>query len=206
MNEEINKRAMQNEVNKQLSNTVSNDKLEFIVKQHVGQIDQQTIKRMMEKVYEMEEQKVSKSVFERSVQRMAEDIKQMMDENHKKLEMDQICTILDNKANIEDINRVFQEFHSELLKKISVNDFKSYKTKQMNINESLCIENILGRWTWKGSQLGKGFTILWENQTVNTLPDNFIYEKGKQFIQVVNAGLYKVEFGFYSKKKPTVQM
>jgi len=49
----------------------------------------------------------------------------------------------------------------------------------MNINESLCLENIVGRWNWKGNQLGKGFSIIWENQIINTLPDNFIYEKGK---------------------------
>ena len=87
-----------------------------------------------------------------------------------------------------------------------MSDFKNYKMKQMNINESLCLENIVGRWNWKGNQLGKGFSIIWENQIINTLPDNFIYEKGKQYIQIVNAGLYKVEFGFFSKNKPTIQM
>ena len=83
----------------------------------------------MNRVYELDGFKIDKTIFDKNIQKLQEDIKQIMDDSHKKLEMEQICNILDNKANIEDINRVFQEFHSELLKKIGINDFKNYKTK-----------------------------------------------------------------------------
>ena len=52
--------------------------------------------------------------------------------------MQQLCTVLDNKANIEDINKVFQELHSELLEKVNSNEFKGWKQKQILVNESLC--------------------------------------------------------------------
>ena len=48
--------------------------------------------------------------------------------------------------------------------------------------------------------------IPWEVQSINTLPDNFIWEKNESAILVVTAGLYEVSLGFYSKKKPAVQV
>jgi len=48
--------------------------------------------------------------------------------------------------------------------------------------------------------------IPWEIQSINTLPDNFLWEKDKSSILVVAPGLYCIYFGFYSRKKPTVQL
>ena len=62
---------------------------------------------MMSRVYELDEHKLDKNTFDKNIQKLSEDIKQVMDDNHKKIEMDQICNVLDNKANIEDINKVF---------------------------------------------------------------------------------------------------
>lgn len=44
----------------------------------------------------------------------------------------------------------------------------------------------------------------WEVQSVNTCPDNFLWEKEKTSILTVAPGLYEVMFGFFAKKKPTV--
>ena len=44
----------------------------------------------------------------------------------------------------------------------------------------------------------------WEIQSINTLPDNFLWEKDKTSILVVAPGLYQMYFGFYSKKKPAI--
>ena len=41
---------------------------------------------------------------------------------------------------------------------------------------------------------------------MNTSPDNFIWEKDKTFILVKEGGLYELNFGFYSDKKPNIQI
>lgn len=48
--------------------------------------------------------------------------------------------------------------------------------------------------------------IPWEVQVVNTLPDNFIWEKDKTVITVGAPGLYEVNFGFYQRNKAEVDL
>jgi hypothetical protein len=74
------------------------------------------------------------------------------------------------------------------------------------INEGLCNENYSARWTWKSGQLKNGYAVPWEYQSVNTAPDNFLWEKEKASVMVVNGGLYEINLGFYAEKKPTVQL
>ena len=70
----------------------------------------------------------------------------------------------------------------------------------------MCSENCLGRWLWKSGALKNGYAIPWEYQTINTAPDNFIWEKDKTSILIVNPGLYELTMGFYTDKKPTIQL
>lgn len=104
------------------------------------------------------------------------------------------------------MNKALTEIHKELDSKSNLEDFNTYINDQAIINESLCSENIVGRWTWKSGELKSGSTIPWESQVVNTLPDNFLWEKDKTSILTVAAGLYEISFGFFAKKKPTVQL
>lgn len=46
----------------------------------------------------------------------------------------------------------------------------------------------------------------WDKETVNTLPENFIYSSSEMSFKVVSGGIYKIEMGFYAKKKPSVQI
>ena len=54
----------------------------------------------------------------------------------------------------------------------------------------------MARWTWKSGQLKAGSTVPWEIQVLNTLPDNFLWEKDKPSILTVAAGLYQVFLTF----------
>ena len=51
-----------------------------------------------------------------------------------------------------------------------------------------------------------GYAVPWEIQCVNTDPDNFLWEKDKTAILIVNGGLYQISLGFYANKKPTIQI
>ena len=97
------------------------------------------------------------------------------------------------------------EIHKELDIKSNHEELTNIVNDQALINESLCTENILGRWAWKsGTQLSfqsflylkgelkAGGTVPWEIQLSNTLPDNFLWEKDKTSILTVAPGLYEV--------------
>jgi hypothetical protein len=66
---------------------------------------------------------------------------------------------------------------NELNKKVELSTdkelFAKFALDQTTINETLCSENILGRWVWNGQSLKNGNLIPWERQIINTLPENF---------------------------------
>ena len=77
---------------------------------------------------------------------------------------------------------------------------------QAIINDIICNENQVGRWLWKTGKIKGGYAIPWDTQSVNTSPDNFIWEKDKTIITVIQGGIYQVSLGFYSNKRPNVQI
>ena len=117
-----------------------------------------------------------------------------------------ICSLLDMKAGIEDVNSALMDIHKELDNKISTQDHNVYINEQQALNSVLCSENTIGRWIWRSGELTGGFAIPWEIQCVNTAPDNYVWEPEASAILVVAPGLYEIIFGFYCKKKPTVQL
>lgn len=117
-----------------------------------------------------------------------------------------VCALLDMKANIDDTNKALSEIHKELDNKLNSGDFSSHVNDYSSIIEALCAENCLGRWLWKSGELKSGNLVPWELQNVNTAPDNFLWEKEKISIVTVAPGLYQIVLGFYSRKKPTIQI
>lgn len=77
---------------------------------------------------------------------------------------------------------------------------------QSVINEAMLAQNRVARWIWKNGKLKSGHGVPWNVQMINTNPENFIWEKDRVNIIVVQPGLYEICFGFYAKKKPTVQL
>ena len=113
---------------------------------------------------------------------------------------------LHNKVAIEHFNKLISEINKKLNEKVNTTDFTSSLDNQSLINDTLCSENIIGRWLWKSRNIKNNYLIPWESQTVNTSPDNFIWEKDKTFILVNEEGLYELNLGFYSDKKPSIQV
>ena len=84
------------------------------------------------------------------------------------------------------------EIHKELDSKSMREELANIVNDQALINESLCTENIVGRWAWKSGDVKSGSLVPWEIQLTNTLPDNFLWEKDKGTILTVAPGLYEV--------------
>ena len=64
----------------------------------------------------------------------------------------------------------------------------------------------VGRWLWKTGKIKGGYAIPWDTQSINTSPDNYIWEKDKTIITVIKGGIYQVSIGFYANKRPSVQI
>lgn len=133
-------------------------------------------------------------------------IEELSKELVEKAYVKDICTLLDMKASIEDVNSALIDIHKELDSKISVQAHAVHLNEQLALNSVFCSENTVGRWIWRNGELANGFAVPWEIQCINTSPDNFIWEPDVTNIIVVSPGLYEITFGFYSKKKPTVQL
>ena len=79
--------------------------------------------------------------------------------------------------------------------------------KNFLINETLCEENKLGKWYWNMGKLKNNYNIIWDNQVINTFPDNYILENEKSIILIKYGGIYEIIFGFYGyNRKPNIQI
>jgi hypothetical protein len=58
-------------------------------------------------VHEVSDDKISKKELECELEILREEVGEIRKIMSGKIEMEEVCNILDNKANIDDINRVF---------------------------------------------------------------------------------------------------
>jgi hypothetical protein len=82
---------------------------------------------------------------------------------------------------------------------VSEQELKSILKDQASVNETLCSENIVGRWLWRSGSLKAGGLIPWEAECTNTMPDHFFWEKDKSSILVLDAGMYELTACVFSK-------
>ena len=132
-----------------------------------------------------------------------ENIKKDINSTHDTKELNKS---LNNKLVIENFNKMITEINKKINEKVNTKDFTSALDNQAIINDTLCSENCIGRWLWKSGTNKNNYLIPWESQSVNTSPNNFIWEKDKTFILINEEGLYELNLGFYSEKKPSIQV
>ena len=171
-----------------------------------SQEDISGLKKEIEKLYIELSRKCNNSDLDSHVQSTELALEDVAKDMLLKCNIKDICALLDMKANIDDTNRALSEIHKELDNKLNSRDFSGHVNEYSSVIEALCAENCLGRWLWKSGELKSGNLIPWEIQSVNTAPDNFLWEKEKISIVTVAPGLYQIILGFYSRKKPTIQV
>lgn len=148
---------------------------------------------------------VKREDWENQFDRMQEEVDKLGKDILLKANIKDICTLLDIKANIDDVNHALEEIHQEIDTKVSVDEMAERLREQSCINEALCAENCAGRWLWKSGETKTG-SVPWEIQSINTCPENFIWEKDKTTVLTLTPGLYHVHFGVFSRKKCSVQL
>ena len=131
-------------------------------------------------------------------------------------------------------SRVLVRYSRELAQRPTLAELNRVIGEQSLIMESLCSEHLLGRWIWKSGRVkGEKHAVPWNVQNsarkgaeaaarvrlivsscpmmcvraaVNTNPENFVWERDRCAITTVAPGLYEVSFGFFTRKKPSVQL
>ena len=117
----------------------------------------------------------------------------------EKANITDVCVLCDSKpstccldSDIEDVNNALREINEALAERATEQDLQSIVKDQAVINETLCSENIVGRWLWQSGETRSGGLLLWEHETSNTVPDHFFWEKGKSSVLIITAGVYEV--------------
>jgi hypothetical protein len=113
---------------------------------------------------------------------------------------------LDQKANIDEVNIALAALHSQLDSKLPIPAFQAHTQEQALLNEALCGENCLARFIWKSGDLRADSTIPWEVQSVNTCPENYLWEEDRPVIVIVAPGLYEVLIGIFARKSPGIRV
>ena len=171
--------------------------------------DNKTIDIMKSHIEECKKEinnKANAKDLQRTLVKSNEQIEELRKEVEQKANIRDVCALIDAKANVKDLDRKLDQIEKELFNKVNTDELKSALYNQAVINKALCGENCLGRWLWKSGTIKSGYAIPWEVQSTNTCPENFIWDKGSVSILVVTGGMYEVILGFFSSKKPTVQL
>ncbi|KAJ3256699.1 hypothetical protein HK103_005194 [Boothiomyces macroporosus] len=133
-----------------------------------------------------------KSIAEEQLKSMAKRIDNLED---SKTELKQI----ENDSSIKDLAREFDEKLYTLCSELS--NCKSLFAMQANQPFYRCAQ-----WIWNSGKLKLGSAIPWNLETTNTDPDNFKWEQDHYNIRIVDAGLYEINFAFFTKAKPSIQV
>lgn len=78
--------------------------------------------------------------------------------------------------------------------------------EQLAVNETLCAENCLARWLWRSGEIRGGYSVPWEVESVNTCPENFLWESGNTYVVLMTPGLYEITFAVFASKKPSIEL
>ena len=122
----------------------------------------------------------------------------------KKSDIKDVCSLLDMKAGIDDVNKSLLEMHNDITQKTKVQD-ESVRAIMDQV-QSIDLGNISGRWMWKSGELKGGNGIPWELQVCNTSMETFLWEKDKTGIVVAEDGMYEVALVIFASGKPITQL
>ena len=202
----INQKMNIEEANEILSQKVDINTLQKMLNSKASSLDMDNIKLNIDKINQEIQNKINYDKFDSCIEKITDNIQEIKNEILLKSNIDEVMSYLKNKANIDDVNKALIEIHNELDNKSSLGDFKHAMNNQNNINTYLAKENSVGKWIWKSGNVSKGYAVPWEIQIINTMPENFIWEKDDICILVKEKGIYLLSLGFFVKEKPTIQV
>mmetsp|Transcript_2104 Transcript_2104/g.6253 ORF Transcript_2104/g.6253 Transcript_2104/m.6253 type:complete len:243 (-) Transcript_2104:202-930(-) len=134
------------------------------------------------------------------------ELSRLREQMRSKVGTHELGAMLDLKANIEDVNAALAEVSRELERKAPVSALDDLRMAQAPAGTNFSLDSAVGRWIWKSGRTKAGGAVPWNIQSINSDSENLQWEKDRSSILVVVPGLYEVTFGFFSRRKPTVQL
>lgn len=119
-------------------------------------------------LYRIVDQKTDHKEFLNEKEKMNLIIESLENDLTAKVNAEEARNLIDQKCNIDDVNKALTEVHSELDTKASLEDYETHVNTQTEINQALCAENCVARWIWKSGELKNGFAVPWEVESINT--------------------------------------
>ena len=189
-----------------LDQKVDQNTFQKIINSKSSSTEIDNIKLTLSKITNEIKNKLNIDKFDSFIESISSNIQEIKNDLVLKGNIDEIMSYLKNKANIDDVNKALVEIHNELDSKSSLEDFNHAMNNQNGINKYLAEENSIAKYIWNSGNVSKGYAVPWEEQIVNTMPENIIWEKDEICITVKKKGIYLISLGFFVEEKPTIQV
>ena len=217
---DINKKIKElyDDITKELSEKIAKDEIKILIEDKINKISEENeisvknlekLKKYLEDIEAELNKKLNINAFNKIIKQFNTNFDNIKNDIKIKADSKDIIEALKTKVNTEQINKIYNDINdinNELKEKTNNIDFTSAIDNQAIINDTLCNENNIGRWVWRSGKIKSSYSVPWESQSINTSPDNFIWEKDKTYIIINEEGLYELNFGFFSEKKPNIQV
>ena len=189
-----------------LDKKVDNDTFQKMMNTKSSSVEIENMKLSLSKLNEEIKTKASIEKIDSFIESISSNIQEIKNDLVLKGNIDEIMSYLKNKANIDDVNKALVEIHNELDTKSSQEDFNHAMNNQNSINTYLAKENSIAKYIWNSGNVSKGYAVPWDEQIINTMPENVVWEKDEISITIKNKGIYLISLGFFVDEKPTVQV
>ena len=138
------------------------------------------------------------------VDSLTSEVATLSKEIDRKISIEDFCAIMDTKPSLDDVNKALSEVSVQMSKRVTYDELKEIKKQQDLINDAIADEITLARWLWVKGELLMNGVVNWDVECANSAPRNFTKKRGT--IEVNEAGVYEISFGFYGKRRPTIQL
>ena len=111
--------------------------------------------------------------------------------------------LIDSKASISEVNNILLQLHSEIDEKLSSEAFTQFTAENSVVLNTLCAEICIGRWLWKSGNL-RDRMVVWDEENTNTNPLLFVWEDGRNYLLIEEAGIFELNFAVFCAGKVEV--
>ena len=105
--------------------------------------------------------------------------------------------LLNSKASTKELKESNTSITALLNEKVNKENYAKMLINQSTINDLFSKENTCGKWLWSSGKLKNAYSIPWEEEIVNTMNDNFYWEKDKSSLMIALKGIYCITVGIF---------
>lgn len=189
----LNKKANLNEITLQLDKKLSKNEFECF-------------KMSLEKIVNDSQNKIDYQKFDAFVSATTQTLDALQKDIIMKANMKEMMDLFRKKADIDDVNNSLNSVFDQMESHIPIEEYKQALENQNRINNIVMNENSVGKWLWKTGEIRSGYCVPWEEEIINTRPENFIRSKENTLITVAQPGIYLLTAVFFVMTTPSIEV